>query len=139
MLRSLKEQLVKQVTDNADRNPDRTNAGKYLWAIFYWQVLSDTADKAFKEAWESAVTAKVLDPDEKLRELGAGEHLLADSNSFSALVSVSKPRSDFDREAFIDAIAKKYKIEKAKLTALATSCTKQGKPSLKKRVVEAAK
>lgn len=140
MLRSMKEKLVEQVTRNLGLlTPDRSNSGKYLWPIFYWQVISDTADKAFKEAWEAAVVAKVIGPDEKLRELGPGEHLLADSNSFSALVSVSKPRSDFDREAFIDAIAKKYKIERAKLVALASSCTKQGNSSLRKRVVEATK
>ena len=140
MSNSIKDRLTAQVTKNLGLiAPDKSNIGKYLWPIFYWQVISEVADAAFKEAWNAAANAEVFDEDNKLRELGTGEHLLADSDSFSALISVSKPRMNFDREAFIGAVAKKYKIPADKLEALAETCKVKGNASLTKRVVEATK
>lgn len=139
MSRSLKDKLTTEVCESLIRqSPDKSNSGKYLWPIYYWQILSAFAEASFKEAWQNAVTAKVVSPDEELRQLGAGEHLLTDSKLFSAMVTVSKPRTTFDRELFIDTVAKKYKLDKVKLVALAESCKTQGNPALTKRVVEAA-
>ena len=117
---------------------EKGNTGRTIWPIFYWQVVEDIASKGLKQAWEAAATEGVVNSDDQLRALGEGEHLVVDSNHFSVLASVSKPRLNFDRDLFLDKVAKKYKLDKAKLMVLAESCKVEGKAALSKRVVEAA-
>ena len=137
---TLREKIQKDlIAAKLTRAPqDKSNVGPTIWPIFYWQVVEDIASKGLKQAWEAAATEGVVNSDDQLRALGEGEHLVVDSNHFSVLASVSKPRLNFDRDLFLDKVAKKYKLDKAKLMALAESCKVEGKAALSKRVVEAA-
>src|SRR5262249_15723758 len=101
---------------------DSSNNAHYIWSIFYWQVVSENATKALKSAWERAVADGVVENDDQLRALGAGEHMLIDTNHFSVLASITKPRMLFDRDLFVEKVARKYKLEKSKLRAMAEEC-----------------
>lgn len=128
------------IASAAARMPvDKSNAGSTLWPIFYWQVVEEIASKCRKQGWEVAWSEGVVPNDDQLRARGAGEFLIIDSNHFSALASVTKPICRFDRDLFLEKVAKKYKLDKEKLAALAESCKTGGKAALSKSVVEAAK
>ena len=138
---TLRDQIVKDLEASAmDRAPtEKSNAGKVLWPIFFWQVVEEVATKLRKQSWEVASTEGVVKSDDQLRALGEGEHNVLDSNHFSVLASVTKPRMLFDRELFIANVAKKYKLDVGKLTVMAEACKIENKPALSKRIVEAAK
>ena len=112
---------------------------KVLDVIYYWQEVSTHADKQLKSAWLSAQEAGLVKTDDDMRALGEGEHIVVDSQAFSVLAKVSKPRELFDRDLFIATLVKKYKLERGRLEAIAENCKVPCKPSLSKSVVEAAK
>lgn len=122
-------------------NPDgRDNLGTTLCDIFTWHEVKAFAEDRLKRAWANAQGKDGLFSDDDLlrEELAKGEHILAESNSFSCIVKVENPRLLFDEDLYIKCVAKKFKISEAKLRDMATECFKQSKPVLKKRVLEAA-
>jgi len=140
----IKDQLVtglnNLVTVLAKKAPSdrKSNIGKYLQDIFVWQEVNKLAADSLKEAWATAQTSGALPFDDELRNKGEGEHIVTESDMFSLVTKVMAPRQNFDRDLFIEKVAKKFKIPVATLTALADASKVDGKAALSKRVLEAA-
>jgi len=116
-------------------NPDRKNNGPYLFDIYYWQELSDLADKELKKAWKAATEAEVLEEDDTYRQV-LGETIAAESSSFSCVMKVSAPKKTIDKEAFLAAVSRKSRLAVSTLEALWEDHQKEGKAALSKRVLE---
>lgn len=118
-------------------NPDRSNSGKQLWNVYFWQVVAELAEAREKAAWESVQGSDgLVDDDEALRALTIGEHIAAESNKFSVLVKVSTPRKNLDRDKMVQELARKFRIASDKIEAVIEKCKVPGKASLQKRIVE---
>jgi hypothetical protein len=113
--------------------------GPYFWSIFYWQEIKKHSEAAHEAAWKVAQRAKVVKDDDDLRDLGGGEHIIADSKLFSFIARVDSPRQTFDPEKFIKLVAKKFKLDEDVLTRMAADCLKDSKPPLSKRILEVQK
>lgn len=118
-------------------NPDRSNSGKLLWTIYFWQVVTELAKKRCENSWEEIQKAGgLVDSDDRLRELAAGEHIATESNKFTALIKLSEPRRTFNTEEFVSRAARKFRVPASKIEALIEDCKLPGKPALTKRIVE---
>jgi len=136
---TFKEKLQNYVEKFVNTNrPDlKDNIGNYLGEIFAWQELAALATTRLKEAWANAQSSDgILIDDEDIREKPEGELILDESPHFSCLVKVGAARMNFNRELFIDEVARKYKIKKTDLIKLADECKKKSAVPLTKRVVE---
>ena len=120
------------------KRPDgKDNKGSYLGEIFTWQEVSKFADDHLKQAWKAAQENGLIPADDDMREkYDNDEHIVTESNAFSCIVTVGKPRESFDQEKFIGEVAKKYKIDPVRLATLAATCKKEGKAPLTKRIRE---
>ena len=134
---TIREKINDDLIDaNISRAPkDNSNTGAYLWPVFYWQTVEDIASDQLKLAYKNGVS--VFGTDDVMRGRGEGEHLIADSNCFSMLATVTKPRQSFDKDLFIAKLCKRYKLERSKLEVIAGECMHPTKAPLSKRVVEA--
>lgn len=112
------------------------NQGPILGRIYFWQETQKRAKSELEAAWKAAKDEGVVDSDEKLREAQGEEKILIESDQFTLMAKVDKPRSTFSRDKFIESVAKKYKIDPAKLNAIAAACTTDGLAPLSKRVIE---
>jgi hypothetical protein len=128
--------LIKLIPVVKTYKEHKANSG--LDILYFWQEISVFADNALKESWRSCQERGVIPSDDDMRALGEGEHIVIDSQLFSVLAKVSKPSERFDRDLFIATLVRKYKLNKAKLEAVADSCKVPCKASLSKSVVEAA-
>jgi len=113
------------------------NQGPLLGAIFLWQETVKEAKERLESAWKAAVDADIIPDDDSLREK-KGETIITESDQFSCVAEVEKPRKVFNRDKFIDAVAKKFKIDRARLDAIAVAspCTTDSKAPLSKRILE---
>jgi hypothetical protein len=137
---SLKLKIVNAVIKLAPQvMPKPKSNTKCIDVIFYWQEVLSLAEDEVKAAWRAAQEVGLIPSDDDMRALGEGEHIVVDSQLFSVLAKVSKPSERFDRDLFIATLVKKYKLEKARLEAIAESCKVPSKAALSKSVVEAAK
>jgi hypothetical protein len=120
------------------KRPDsKHNIGATLGEIFTWQTISDIADKKLKGAWTAACADGIIPADDDMRDkYDQDEHIVTESNKFSCIVTVGKPRENFDREKFIGEVARKYKLDPVRLSKLAEDCVKEGKAPLTKRIRE---
>lgn len=121
------------------KRPDgKDNTGTFLGEIFTWQEVSKFADDKLKDAWKEAQGNGLIPADDDMREkYDEDEHIVAESNAFSCIVTVGKPRETFDLEKFISEVARKYKLDPHRLSVLATTCVKASKAPLTKRIREA--
>lgn len=118
-------------------NPDRRhNAGPVLFELFVWQEACTVAEAQLKSAWVDARTSGVIMPDDALRDLSTGEHIVAESARFSCLVTLQSPRNTFDKEKFLDIASKRLKLPRIKLLSLMEEATRPSKAPLGKRVLE---
>lgn len=113
--------------------------GPYFGPIYFWQEIKKYAESAHEAAWKTAQKAKVVPDDDALRDMGEGEHIIADSRLFSFIAKVDKPRDAFDLEKFCSVISKRFKVDEAALSKLAADCQKQSKSPLSKRILEVQK
>lgn len=122
-------------------NPDRkSNQGNILFDVFCWQEVTSIAKKKLEAAWKVAQDVKGLVPDDDVlrKRYGAGEQIVAETDSFSCVVKLTEPRKAFDLETFIGRLAKKYKLDADELAELAENCKVDGKRSVSKKILEAA-
>lgn len=132
----LDERLV-ELPDKVLRARNGDNLGPVLGTVYVWQETLAYAKKELETAWKHLVTQNLIDSDEVLKAEGPGEeHILTESNSFSVIAKVSSPRKVFSKDKFIVAVARKYKLDPAKLTDLAETCMSESSPPLHKRVLE---
>jgi hypothetical protein len=113
-----------------------SNAAPYLRDVFFWQTIGTLAAAKEEAAWKAAQAANLLPSDEKLRENVEGEKIVAESEHYSCIVKVSKPRNNFDKETFLATVARKFKVPLQKLLAIYDASMKEGKAPLSKRVLE---
>lgn len=112
------------------------NVGPFLGRIYVLQEMSKFAEEQLKIAWKDAEAENILPDDLELRET-EGERIVMESDQFSCVVNVAKPRANFNKDKFIDAVVVKFKIPKGKLEALAATSTKDSAAPLSKKVLEA--
>lgn len=118
-------------------NPDRSNSGKMLWTVYFWQVVAELAAKREKAAWEEIQKAGgLVDKDDDLRTLTHGEHIAAESSNFTAIVEIGSPQKRFNAEKFVERAARRFHIPAARLEALINDCKLPGNPILSKRIIE---
>ena len=137
-MNSIKEQLAAYLAalGKSVVNPDRkSNTGALLFEIYTAQELATLAEKKAEAAWAQLEEQGLIPSDDKLRR-EEGERIVVESGHLSAMVKVSAPRQTFDKEAFITAVCRKYKLPVAAVTALADSSKKAGKAALGKKVLE---
>ena len=134
----LHDELAYLGTSRLVPRPDsKHNVGSYLGEIFTWQEVGKLADEKLKKAWKAAVEDDLIPSDEAMREkYDQDEHIVAESNAFSMIVTVGKPRETFDLEAFVSEVSRKWKINAVVLTKLAAGCKKSGTAPLTKRIRE---
>lgn len=120
-------------------NSDRSNSGKLLWTVYFWQVVAELAAKREKAAWaEIQKAGGLVDDDDKLRTLSSGEHIAAESTKFTVIVDIGSPQRRFNAEKFAERAARRFRTTVALVTALIEDCKLPGKnPTLSKRVIEA--
>jgi hypothetical protein len=120
------------------KRPDgKDNKGSYLGEIFTWQEIGKYADDRLKQAWRAVVENDLIPADDDMRErYDEDEHIVVESNAFSMIVTVGKPRETFDQEKFIATVARKYKIDLQRLEQLAATCKKESRAPLTKRIRE---
>ena len=122
---------------NGTKNPDsRNNVGAALGKVYLWRVAVEIATDRLKTAWNDLTNKELIPEDEILRKSIEGETVAIKSPSFGLQIKVSKPRESFDKDAFLDKVSKKFKIEKHKLIELSKECTKLSKAPLSKKIVE---
>lgn len=136
---TVKAEIEKSLTAGLDKleGIDTSNVGAFLLAIFYWQEVMAFAEAKLKAAYSQAANEGVFPADDKLRQLGKGEHIVAESDRFSLLASVQDPRLIFDREACFASICRKFGIDRNKLNIVVDQSKRQTTPPLGKYVVEA--
>ena len=136
---SIKQKLAADLAALTARvpNPERkkSNTSPLLYEIYVAQELVALAEKKEKKAWAALEANGFIPSDAQLRK-EEGERIVTESGNFTCIVDVKAPRHTFDREAFIVALAKKYKLPIASLNALAEETVKTGTPPLSKRVME---
>ena len=120
------------------KRPDsKHNVGRYLGEIFTWQTISKIADAKLKAAWKAAEDDDLIPADDDMREkYDEDEHIVTESDHFSMIVTVGKPRATLDQEKFIGEVARKYKLDQDRLGQLAKTCVKESKAPLTKRIRE---
>lgn len=118
------------------------NYGPHLSELYFWETVHKLAEQELKAAWARAQSphsaSAFMESDEELRAAGPGEHIVVESKQFTLVAKVTKPVDRFDPEAFIAHVARQFKISPVKLRAIADQCKRQSKPSLSKRILEAA-
>jgi hypothetical protein len=113
------------------------NHGPLLGQIFVWQEAKKYAESQLKKAWKTAADEGLIQDDAILREKNQGEeHVIIQSNSFTCMVTVDKPHQTFSKDKFVEAVAKRYKLDRAQLDRVAATCTTDSVAPLKKRIVE---
>jgi hypothetical protein len=114
------------------------NHGAVLGSIYVWQETKRHAEKALKASWSEAVSEGLVSDDDVLRESAVGEEwMLIESNGFSAVAKLDKPKQLFSRDKFIEKIAKTFHLDRSRLDTIANECCVESKPALSKRVIEA--
>jgi len=142
---TIKQSIISLLTTNLNSSSKiikrykEDDLGPYFGTIYYWQEIKKFSEAAHEAAWKTARAAKVIKEDDDLRDLGSGEHIIADSKLFSFIVKVDAPRKNFNRERFISVVAKRYKLNEAELAKIAADCFDDGTPPLSKRILEVQK
>ena len=122
---------------NSLSNPDaRDNVGQFLGDIYLWETAAKFCATRKKEAWEAAVATDLVKDKEFYRGYPDSMSEVVSSPGFACTVKVSVPRKAFDRDAFINQVAKRFKIDKADLVQVAQRCMKEGAPSVSLTVME---
>ncbi len=114
------------------------NLGPVLGSVYYWQETVNYAKEQLDTAWSVVVEVDAIESDQDLRKTLPGtEWTAARSKDFSVTVRVDKPRQIFSRDKFIEAVARKYKLDRVHLHAIAQTCVSDSAPPLHKKVLEA--
>lgn len=134
---ALIQDYCKKITDPRFglRNPDKgDNQGTLLFEALCWQEMQKLSTAKQKATWTAL--EEIIGSDDELRKK-SGEHIAAESQHFTVLTTVATPRKSIDKEAFLDAAARKGRISRQALEDLWEDCMKESKAPLTKRIVEA--
>lgn len=138
----LKQRILDMLRDGrseAAKHNGKANVGHYLCEIFFWQEIAKTAADNLKLAWANAQgESGPIDVDDDLRDHGAGEFIVCESEHFSCVVKVQEPRQNFDRDLFIQSLCRTYKLDRDAVEKMAKNCCTATRAPLSKQVLEAA-
>lgn len=109
---------------------------KPLTDIFIWQEIKRHAEAQLEFAWWKVQDQCVVPKDDALRTYNKGKHIVAQSTTFSCLVTVTNERALFQPDVFMTEISKRYKIKLTKLQSLAALCYADSKTPLSKEIIE---
>jgi hypothetical protein len=115
---------------------DTSNAGPFLYDIWFYQEMEAFACDRGKIAWKKAQDGGIIPDDDEMRKK-TGETIIVDSDRFSCVATVASPAERFDKELFITNLVKTLKLDRAKVEAIAERSKKKNKAQLTKRVIEA--
>lgn len=118
--------------------PEKGNSGKLLFELFVLEELSKLVDAATKRSWAAAVAEGLLDSDDDLRKAALGEQIVAESERFSVIATLSAGRRSIDKDKLVANVARKARISEEAVLELWDASQKMSAPSLKKRVLEAS-
>jgi hypothetical protein len=126
-----------QLPDLDTRRVGKDNVMPSLRNVFIWQEALAFAMAQHKLAWENAQEPNGPVPDDdRLRKYDLGDTTVLTTTRFAMTIKVSPPRLMFDRDAFIEAVAKKFRLNPEKLFAIAGQVATETRPPLTKRVIE---
>ena len=131
------EELLAQGHSDGLGQTDASNIGQTLYDIFFFQEVIEYAEIQLRKYWAAAQGEhRPIDTDDELRKLGKGEHIVAESDKFSCVVTVNNPRLSLDKDAFIASISRKFKLKRDVLDKLADASKKRSRAPVQKRVLE---
>lgn len=133
---SIQKALDRIPMNNGTRNPDQSNIGGVIGEAYLWDTVQELAASKSKAAWDTMEKEGFIPPKDLLREKGSGEVSLVSSDNFTVISKVTAPRASFDKDAFIDLVAKKFKIDKHKLVEASKSCTKESRAPVSLKIME---
>ena len=145
--KTLKEQIASDLYKAGERlvsscpgsknGKAKDNLTPYLAEVFFWQEVASLASGSLKEAWNRVQEPKgPLPNDDELRGFDFGDNSVTSAGSFVVVAKLTQPKTMFDKEGFINNVAKRYKISPARLAELANKTVKESRPSLSKKVLE---
>jgi hypothetical protein len=135
---SIKDKIAFALEESLPQYRGKDNEAKLFHDVLVWQEVASIADKNEKAAWKTVQTTERLIPtDDDMRDEGIGEHIIAEAGDYSCVATISAARKTFKLEKFIQAVAKRYKIDAATLTKMAEAACEEGKLTLSKRILEA--
>jgi len=137
MMRDALQKELDRLVNNFPLPNRRKNANAVLGEIYLWQEMAEYAARREKEEWAAAQEQKLVPVDDKMRKKGAGTHILGDTDNFSIVAKVSKPRESVDMEAFMTALANRFKCSLSVILKLRDNSKVEGKAALSKSVQEA--
>lgn len=122
--------------DECDKPVRMDNKETLMCDVYIWQEAMVYAKKKYDEALKDL--AVMVLSDDKLRLKEPGEHTVESSTGFALLVKISKPAKRFDKDKFISAVSRKFRIGVDKLVKIAEAdiCKTEINASLQKRIVE---
>lgn len=123
---------ARHVTPTGTR--EHSNIAPALAEIYFWQEAQNHAEEMEKLAWKKA--ADLLGTDADMRDLGEGEHIIGKSKGMCAIAKINKPRRTLDVDMLLRNIAKRFKLDIAKLRAEEDRARVEGTPPLSKKVLE---
>jgi hypothetical protein len=112
------------------------NFAPTLAALYVWQETQRHAEAQFKLIWEKAVAEGVLDEDGELRKT-FGKTIVCESERFTVMAEVGKPRPVFNRDAFLNAIARRFKLDRKRLDDMIKPSCRDSAAPLEKYLLEA--
>lgn len=130
------EAMLQSIADIA--TPDKSNIGTVLHKAFVWQFVSKAAAKKLKSAWAEVEDATLIKDKDWYRENQTGKKLVKDTDSYSVQCEVKNAPTPFSQEKFIDTVAKRYRIKKEELMAIAEASTAEGTKPVSFEILEAA-
>ena len=130
----LKDYLADAV--GAYKPDDSGNSARLLHDIWVWQEIKAAADDALRVAWGAAQAAELIPSDKELRaDEGGGETIVAESQTYSAVVRCDAPRMNFDRDMFVGLVAAKFRLQAGEIAPLVDKAKKETAAPLTKRVI----
>ena len=115
----------------------RRNSEAMLFEIRKWQEAKAYADKQLKAAWATAQAEGVVDDDDKMRELGEGQHIVNEAGKFSVTAKVTSGGSTFKPETAVAKMVSRFKVTAERAERLIEDSKEENTARLEKRVLEA--
>lgn len=118
--------------------PNKSNVAALLHECFVWQYAAKAAAKKLKLAWGDIDDAKIINDKDWYRKNQTGKKLVKDTSTYSIQCEVKSPPNSFSQEKFIEAVASRYRLNKAELMAIAEASTVEGTAPVGFEILEAA-
>jgi hypothetical protein len=129
-------ELLDAIHDDCDKPLRMSNVDTLMCDVYIWQEVMIHAKKKYDNAMKDLAT--LVSSDDKMRSKGAGDHTVESGTNFAMVAKVSNPANRFDKDKFISAVARKFRVNLDKLVKLAESddSKKEVSAALSKKIIE---